>query len=113
MNSTPRQIWLQDLLGYSNPTYGHIPLAVSADGQKLSKSQGAAPVNCDAAALALFAALEFLNQSPPAELRGAPVETLWQWAIGAWDIHRMQGKTRGFAAANLDQTPKFQQVKKP
>lgn len=38
--STPRQIWLMRLLGYSTPTYYHIPLVCDGEGRKLSKSEG-------------------------------------------------------------------------
>lgn len=38
--STPRQIWLMRLLGYTPPTYCHIPLVCDVGGRKLSKSEG-------------------------------------------------------------------------
>ncbi len=38
--STPRQIWLMRLLGYTPPSYYHIPLVCDGDGRKLSKSEG-------------------------------------------------------------------------
>ena len=41
MDSTPRQIFLQQHLGYRVPTYAHIPVAVHPDGDKLSKLTGA------------------------------------------------------------------------
>lgn len=37
---TPRQIYLQRLLGLPTPTYYHIPLVCDATGRKLSKSEG-------------------------------------------------------------------------
>ncbi|MDE7107482.1 MAG: tRNA glutamyl-Q(34) synthetase GluQRS [Clostridiales bacterium] len=37
---TPRQIYLQKLLGLPTPKYYHIPLVCDADGRKLSKSEG-------------------------------------------------------------------------
>lgn len=40
LTSTPRQIWLQRLLGFATPTYYHIPLVCDADGRKLSKREG-------------------------------------------------------------------------
>lgn len=40
LSSTPRQIWLMQLLGYRVPTYYHIPLVCDHDGRKLSKSEG-------------------------------------------------------------------------
>ncbi len=35
--SAPRQMYLQSLLEFSHPAYGHVPLLVSADGRRLSK----------------------------------------------------------------------------
>lgn len=40
LSSTPRQIYLQTLLGFDTPRYFHIPLLVDADGRKLSKRDG-------------------------------------------------------------------------
>ncbi|MDE6293341.1 MAG: tRNA glutamyl-Q(34) synthetase GluQRS [Clostridiales bacterium] len=37
---TPRQIYLQRLLGLPTPKYYHIPLVCDSDGRKLSKSEG-------------------------------------------------------------------------
>jgi glutamyl-Q tRNA(Asp) synthetase len=44
LDSTPRQIYLQRLLGYPTPRYLHIPAAVNAAGEKLSKQTGAPPI---------------------------------------------------------------------
>ncbi len=38
--STPRQIWIMRLLGYTPPAYCHIPLVCDGSGRKLSKSEG-------------------------------------------------------------------------
>lgn len=40
LTSTPRQLWLMDLLGYAKPLYCHIPLVCDSNGRKLSKSEG-------------------------------------------------------------------------
>lgn len=40
ISSTPRQIWLMQLMGYRPPTYYHIPLVCDCNGRKLSKSEG-------------------------------------------------------------------------
>ena len=37
LDSTPRQLWLMDKLGYRRPTYAHLPLLEAADGRRLSK----------------------------------------------------------------------------
>ncbi len=37
LDSTPRQCWLQESLGYDRPEYGHIPLLCAGDGRRLAK----------------------------------------------------------------------------
>ncbi|MBF0899751.1 MAG: tRNA glutamyl-Q(34) synthetase GluQRS [Atopobium sp.] len=37
LSSTPRQLYLQDVLGLSHLTYAHLPLLVAPDGRRLSK----------------------------------------------------------------------------
>ncbi|HEX6159015.1 MAG TPA: tRNA glutamyl-Q(34) synthetase GluQRS, partial [Thermoanaerobaculia bacterium] len=44
LSSTPRQIALQQALGYPTPSYAHLPLVVNADGAKLGKRDGALPL---------------------------------------------------------------------
>ena len=65
LDSTARQIYLQRLLGYPTPQYLHIPIAVNALGQKLSKQTLAAAVSgaTDAPQVVLLSALQFLGQS--------------------------------------------------
>ena len=82
--STPRQIYLQRLLGLTTPAYMHLPVAVNAQGEKLSKQTLAQPVEKNNAASTLFDALVFLRQQPPAELRHGKVEELLEWAIANW-----------------------------
>lgn len=40
LSSTPKHILLYKALGWSPPTFGHLPLIVNPDGTKLSKRQG-------------------------------------------------------------------------
>ncbi|MGM9537543.1 MAG: tRNA glutamyl-Q(34) synthetase GluQRS [Candidatus Onthomonas sp.] len=40
LSSTPRQLWLQELLGLPHPEYYHVPLLLSGDGRRLSKRDG-------------------------------------------------------------------------
>jgi glutamyl-Q tRNA(Asp) synthetase len=91
LNSTPRQIYLQKLLGLPTPSYMHIPIAVNAAGEKLSKQTLATPVMADQGASILCDALEFLRQHPPLELRSAPVEEVLQWGIANWQPRNMTG----------------------
>lgn len=60
-DATPRQIYLQTLLGYRHPEYLHVPVALAADGQKLSK-QNRAPAIAHGDVATLRRALEFLGQ---------------------------------------------------
>lgn len=39
LGSVARQMYLQSLLGYEHPTYGHVPLLVAPDGKRLSKRE--------------------------------------------------------------------------
>jgi len=39
--SSPRQAYLASVLGYPQPVYAHVPLAVNADGKRLAKRDGA------------------------------------------------------------------------
>jgi glutamyl-Q tRNA(Asp) synthetase len=89
IHSTPRQIYLQDLLGLPTPAYAHLPVAVDAAGHKLSKQTRAAPVEAAHPVNALFAALAFLGQQPPAELRRATRTDFWQWAHANWQLNKV------------------------
>ena len=37
LGSAPRQMYLQKLLGFDHPQYGHVPMLMAADGRRLSK----------------------------------------------------------------------------
>lgn len=89
LDSTPRQIYLQQLLGFATPRYAHLPVAVNAQGQKLSKQTLAAPLDERHPVPALVAALRFLGQEPPDGLATASVDELWQWAFETWRIDRV------------------------
>jgi len=64
LDSTPRQIFLQRALGLPTPHYAHLPLVLDAEGRKLSKSDGALPVEPDAPVPALQRAWLALGQDP-------------------------------------------------
>lgn len=44
LDSTARQIWLHRVLGYTPPTFGHVPLLIDPDGHRLSKRQASLAV---------------------------------------------------------------------
>jgi glutamyl-Q tRNA(Asp) synthetase len=80
--STPRQIVLQQALGYSTPSYLHLPVALNADGGKLSKQTLAAPLNDAAPLAALLQAAAFLELDLPP--KPASVAEFWPLATGQW-----------------------------
>jgi glutamyl-Q tRNA(Asp) synthetase len=92
LDSTPRQIHLQRLLGFPTPNYMHLPVAVNAEGQKLSKQTLAAAVDPAKGAAALADALAFLGNPPPPKLRNARAADVWSWATEHWDAGRIPRK---------------------
>ncbi len=97
--STPRQIYLQRLLGLPTPHYMHVPVAVNAAGEKLSKQTLARAVGDEEPVAALCDVLEFLRQRPPADLRSAKKEDVLQWAVANWRPENLRGEKTLDAAA--------------
>ena len=72
LDSTPRQIFLQQLLGYPIPAYGHLPVITNQQGQKFSKQNHAPAIDDQQPVVNLRRALRFLHQpAPPSELDSA------------------------------------------
>ena len=90
LDSTPRQIYLQRLLGLRTPRYLHLPAAVNAAGEKLSKQTRAAPVDERNPVPALAQVMDFLGQAPPVHLCRAPLAEFWRWAFAHWDAKRIR-----------------------
>ncbi|MBQ8829222.1 MAG: tRNA glutamyl-Q(34) synthetase GluQRS [Burkholderiaceae bacterium] len=61
LDNTPRQIALQQSLGFSTPSYMHIPLVLGEDGNKLSKQNNAKPINPTEIEQALLSAWNHLG----------------------------------------------------
>ena len=91
MDSTPRQIYLQQLLGYRTPSYVHIPVITHVDGDKLSKLTGAPGIPFDSVAPTLCAALHALRLDPPANLSTAALSDVWFWAQKTWQMEKIIG----------------------
>jgi len=89
LDSTPRQIYLQQLLGLPTPRYAHLPVALNDRGEKLSKQTHAEPIDRANPAPALARALRFLGQDAPAALdRASPREVL-RWGEAHWRLARV------------------------
>jgi glutamyl-Q tRNA(Asp) synthetase len=82
-DSTGRQIHLQRLLGYPQPRYLHVPVAVNANGEKLSKQTGARALDPARRDELLPRVLAFLGQRATADL---------DEAVADWDPGRIPRK---------------------
>jgi glutamyl-Q tRNA(Asp) synthetase len=93
-DNTARQILLQRALGLPTPAYLHTPLVLAADGQKLSKQNGAAAIDTSRPFTVLAQAAKHLGLPDPpgwappmhagaAESTGSVSDAL-SWWTGAW-----------------------------
>lgn len=84
LDSTARQIFLFKQFNATVPEFGHLPVIVNDDGQKLSKQTFAAPLNNERAGDNLWLALHQLGLAPPKALREEPSEQILEWGIAHW-----------------------------
>ncbi|CAD5107910.1 tRNA glutamyl-Q(34) synthetase GluQRS [Zestomonas carbonaria] len=89
LDSTPRQLYLQELLGLPQPRYLHVPLIIQPDGHKLGKSYRSPPLPADQAGPLLARALRTLGQEPPSDLENLPPRQVLEWGIANWDAMRL------------------------
>jgi glutamyl-Q tRNA(Asp) synthetase len=89
LDNTPRQIYLQRLLGLPAPAYAHVPVLVEPDGSKLAKSARSAPLRERTAQAQLLHIFDLLGLEPPADLATATLGEAWTWAIARWDTKRV------------------------
>jgi glutamyl-Q tRNA(Asp) synthetase len=92
LDSTSRQIYLQQLLNYPTLNYCHLPLAVDSMGYKISKSEGAAKIDLQHKEQLLVSVLRFLGQNPPEDLAQSSINDIWLWALTHWDVTHIPSK---------------------
>jgi glutamyl-Q tRNA(Asp) synthetase len=97
-DSTPRQIFLRELLGFPGVRHAHLPLALDRDGRKLGKHEGALAVEADDPLPALRAALAFLGQPVAIERTVAATLAAALAAFDARTIPRLPSTPAPFAA---------------
>ena len=97
-DNTPRQILLQRALGLRTPIYLHTTLVLAADGDKLSKQNGAQALDLDDPLAALGAAAHALGLQASGDDLGAWLAS----AIGLW---RISWHDAGFAENPGDPAP--------
>ncbi|GFE62393.1 tRNA glutamyl-Q(34) synthetase GluQRS [Geobacter sp. AOG2] len=87
--STPRQVYIQGLLGLERPVYCHIPLVTGPGGAKLSKRDNLVSHHLGnwrgKEGYLLLAVLRFLGQGLPHGMSGAPCDEILRWAVGCFD----------------------------
>ncbi|WP_375142701.1 tRNA glutamyl-Q(34) synthetase GluQRS [Methylomonas koyamae] len=104
LDSTPKQIYLQKLLGYPVPEYLHLPIIVDRAGQKLSKQSRAEAVAATSANQTLFMLLSLLGQNPPPTLKRAEIPAILDWAVAHWVPERLSG----IRSVGIDTPPRNQ-----
>ncbi|NYE62422.1 glutamyl-Q tRNA(Asp) synthetase [Duganella sp. 1224] len=85
LDSTPRQLYLQQVLGLPQPSYLHVPVVVNAAGDKMSKQTGAQAFDTGADPLvllreAMLPAARFLGL----EIQAETIDAFWRAATPAW-----------------------------
>ena len=86
VDSTPRQILLQELLAVPRIRYAHLPLALDGEGRKLSKQERAIAIDDADPLPALRASLAFLGQPAPS---ATSVQGLLEEALRTFDPRRI------------------------
>lgn len=87
---TVRQISLYQHFGWQAPDYVHLPLAVNAQGNKLSKQNHAPALPEGDPRPEIMRALMFLNQDIEQEWRALSIEDLLKNAVANWDLQKIQ-----------------------
>lgn len=96
LDSTARQILLQHALGLSTPRYAHLPLLLGSDGQKLSKSLAALPVDGRNPVATLQQLWRLLGQDTQTLADRASLAGLLQAAVRHFDPSRIPGHDISF-----------------
>jgi glutamyl-Q tRNA(Asp) synthetase len=99
LSSTPRQVYLQGLLGLPTPGYAHVPLVLDAAGRKLGKRDLAHPIDPRRPLPALLAAWAFLGQLTAPEQPASPTE-FWDFAVERWNLGRVPARSPPVGAAD-------------
>ena len=89
LDNTPRQIYLQRLLGLPMPSYAHVPVLTEADGAKLAKSRRSMRLAADSPLPQLLCIFSLLGLAPPPSLEFATVSAAWSWAITQWSVDKV------------------------
>lgn len=90
---TGRQINLYRLLQHPEVSYLHLPLAVTENGNKLSKQNHAPAIDKANPKPALLQAMTFLGMNPPADLMACSLDDILKWGALHWRVDRLPKTT--------------------
>ena len=88
---TARQHRFFTLRNATAPVYGHVPVALGANGRKLSKQNHATALDNHQIRENLWQALAFLRQNPPEALGRESPATILAWACSHWQRSALAG----------------------
>jgi len=95
LDSTPRQLYLQQALGLPQPSYLHVPVVVNEVGDKLSKQTGAQAFDDGGdPQLLLRNAMQPAARFLGLEVQADSIDAFWRAAVPAW-AQRLQTLPRG------------------
>ena len=89
LDNTPRQIYLQRLLGLPQPAYAHVPVLTEPDDGKLAKSRRSVRLDGEAALPQLMAVFSMLGLAPHDSLGAGSLAEAWAWAVGQWQAENV------------------------
>lgn len=90
---TGRQIDLYRQLGQPEVRYLHLPLAVTENGNKLSKQNHAPAIDKRAPKPTLLAAMDFLGLAPAPALQDASLTDILNWGVQNWQLDKLPKST--------------------
>jgi glutamyl-Q tRNA(Asp) synthetase len=98
LDSTPRQIYLNQRLKFKQPGYAHFPVIINQDGNKLSKQNHAKAVSTENAFDTMKVALKLLGQRVPV-LKTKSQKQLLKFAVENWNLKPLESnKTLYYSA---------------
>lgn len=108
LDSTPRQSFLYHCLGHPIPIYFHLPLAVSADGKKLSKRLFSSPIfscgteQANNVVYWLVQALAHLGQNTHEDLYELSPDEILEWALKNWQLQAVGIEPKVYPASSFE-----------
>jgi glutamyl-Q tRNA(Asp) synthetase len=86
LDNTPRQIYLQRLLGYREPRYAHVPVLCESDGRKLAKSARSVSVGAQTPLTTLVSVFGLLGLPTMNTPQFEGIDDAWRWAVAHWQV---------------------------